>query len=172
MKKIIYMKSIGCCLLMLAVLLTFSTCNDEDDVAEIFNGKTWKLARLTTENGKEQFYNGLWSSDKEKENSLEALKQQGNFTLSFDIVEVNGEITGTAKAHGIRANIEDASVKVDGKTRSLTLNGKVTGAETDKLAKAFMAGLLKVFKYEGDSKSLTLYFKDENTTKVMGFTAQ
>ena len=85
---------------------------------------------------------------------------------------MNGEITGTAKAHGIRANIEDASVKVDGKTRSLTLNGKVTGAETDKLAKAFMAGLLKVFKYEGDSKSLTLYFKDENTTKVMGFTAQ
>ena len=56
MKKIIHMKSIGCCLLMLAVLLTFSACNDEDDVAEIFNGKTWKLARLTTENGKEQFY--------------------------------------------------------------------------------------------------------------------
>lgn len=49
MKKRINIKSIGYALMMLTMLLGFSACNNEDDVMEIFNDKTWKLSRITTE---------------------------------------------------------------------------------------------------------------------------
>lgn len=165
-------KTIGCSLLMFAMFFTFAACNDEDNVTEIFNGKTWKLSRLTTKGSKGQFYEGLWASEKEEEASREALKNKGFFTLNFNLAEVNQETTGTADAHGILANITNASVTVNGKTRDLGISGKTTGAETDKLAKAFINGLLNVFKYEGDSNSLTLYFKDGNTIRIMGFARQ
>ena len=55
MKEKINIKTIGCSLMLLAILLGFSACNNEDDVMEIFNNKTWKLSRIATEKGKEQF---------------------------------------------------------------------------------------------------------------------
>ena len=62
MKEKINIKTIGCSLMLLAILLGFSACNNEDDVMEIFNNKTWKLSRIATEKGKEQFYQGLWKN--------------------------------------------------------------------------------------------------------------
>lgn len=166
------LKSIAYCLLAVALSATLHACDNEDDVTEIFADKTWKLTRLTNEGGKGQFYSGLWSSEQEAENSQEALKQTGNFTLIFNLAEANGETIGTCEARGIRASINDASVSVDGKKHTLTISGKVSGSETDKLARAFLNGLLNVYKYEGDSQSMTLYFKDGNITRVMGFKAQ
>lgn len=165
-------RTIGCSLLMFAALFTFGACNDEDNVMEIFNGKTWKLSRLTTEDSKRQFYEGLWISGKEEEASRDALKNKEYFTLNFNLAQVNQETTGTAEVQGIGASINDASVTINGKTHALAISGKMNGSETDKLARAFINGLLTVFKYEGDSKSLTLYFKDGNTTKIMGFAPQ
>ena len=52
MKEKINIKTIGCSLMLLAILLGFSACNNEDDVMEIFNNKTWKLSRIATEKGK------------------------------------------------------------------------------------------------------------------------
>lgn len=165
-------RTIGCSLLVFAMLFTFGACNDEDNVMEIFNGKTWKLTRLTTEGSKRQFYESLWVSEKEEEASREALRNKDYFTLNFNLAQVNQETTGTAEARGIGANINDASVTVNGKTHALGISGKMNGSETDKLAKVFINGLLTVFKYEGDSKSLTIYFKDGNATKIMGFAPQ
>lgn len=172
MKKTMKIRNAGYCLLVLIFSFTFSACSSEDDVMEIFNGKTWKLSRLTTEDSKAQFYPGLWSNETEEKNSRAALKENGNFTVNFNCAEVNGEVTGTVNAHGIKASINDATLNIDGKKRSLTIGGKINGSETDKLAKEFLKGMLGVFKYEGDARSLTLYFKDGKTTKVMGFTAQ
>lgn len=159
---------------MVAALFACGACSTEDDVMEIFNDKTWKLTRLTDEGSNRQFYSGLWASEKEETDSRKALKIEGNFTVSFNLAEVNGQATGTAEARGIQASIGNAHVTIDAENRELTLAGKVNGSETDKLAKAFINGLPRVFKYEGDSNSLTLYFKDEvsKKTKVMGFTAQ
>lgn len=154
MKEKINIKTIGCSLMLLAILLGFSACNNEDDVMEIFNNKTWKLSRIATEKGKEQF------------------KTDGNFTLNFNCAEVNGEVTGTVSAHAVKSSIDDATLKIDGKEHTINIGGKVIGTESDKLAKVFINGVLNVFKYEGDIHNLTLYFKDGNTTKVMGFTAR
>lgn len=165
------MKTIWICLLTGAMLCTLSACNNEDDVMEIFNDKTWKLARLTNEGGKEQFYSGLWTNTTDEENSRSALQQEGNFTLSFNLAGMN-DAQGTIEAHGIRANINNASVIVNGEDQTMSISGRISGTETDPLAKAFLNGLLNVFKYEGDNRSITLYFKDGTTTKVMGFTVQ
>ncbi len=172
MKEKINIKTIGCSLMLLAILLGFSACNNEDDVMEIFNNKTWKLSRIATEKGKEQFYQGLWNNEAEEKASRELLKTDGNFTLNFNCAEVNGEVTGTVSAHAVKSSIDDATLKIDGKEHTINIGGKVIGTESDKLAKVFINGVLNVFKYEGDIHNLTLYFKDGNTTKVMGFTAR
>ena len=79
MKKNI--RSISYLLLIFALLFSLSGCNNEDDVMTIFNGKTWKLSRLTTEGSNARFYSGLWNNTKEEEASITALNQSGNFTL-------------------------------------------------------------------------------------------
>ena len=149
MKEKIKIKTIVCCLMMTSMLLGLGACNNEDDVMEIFNNKTWKLVRIATEKGKEQFY-----------------------TLNFNCAEVNGEVTGTVNVHAVNSSINDAVLKIDGKEHTISIKGKVIGTESDKLAKVFINGIQNVFKYEGDIHNITLYFKDGNTTKVMGFTAR
>ena len=160
--------------MIMTMFLGFSACNNEDDVMEIFNNKTWKLARIATEKGKEQFYQGLWNNESKEEidRELNALAAKGNYTLNFNCADVNGEISGTVNAHAVKSNISDATLRIDGKEHSIKISGKVIGTESYKLAKVFNNGVLNVFKYEGDIHNLTLYFKDGNTTKVMGFTAR
>ncbi|WP_195352563.1 DUF4847 family protein [Bacteroides cellulosilyticus] len=170
MKKNI--RSISYLLLIFALLFSLSGCNNEDDVMTIFNGKTWKLSRLTTEGSNARFYSGLWNNTKEEEASITALNQSGNFTLRTSCAEVNGEVTGTADIHGIKASISNATLKIDGKSRTISINGKISTTESDPLAKAFINGILNAYKYEGDTNTLTIYFNDGNTTKIMGFTAQ
>ena len=120
MKEKIKIKTIVCCLMMTSMLLGLGACNNEDDVMEIFNNKTWKLVRI----------------------------------------------------HAVNSSINDAVLKIDGKEHTISIKGKVIGTESDKLAKVFINGIQNVFKYEGDIHNITLYFKDGNTTKVMGFTAR
>lgn len=170
MKKMI--KATSYLLLIFTLLPLLNGCNEEDDVMTIFNGKTWKLSRLTIDGSSARFYSGLWNNAKEEEASIIALKQSENFTLKFNCAEVNGEVTGTVDAHGIRANISNATLKIDGKSREMSISGRISNSESDPLAKAFINGVLNIYKYEGDTNTLTLYFKDDNTIKVMGFTSR
>lgn len=170
MKRIL--RNISCLLLLFTLLPALSSCDNEDDVEAIFNGKTWKLSRLTTKGSSAPFYSGIWKSKEEEKTSRERLREEGNFTIVFNSVDVNGEMTGTADATGVSGRIENATLKIDGKERTLSIRGKISGAESDPLAKVFLNGLLRVSSYEGDSNSLTLYFEDENTTKVIGLSAR
>ena len=151
-------------LLVLSLLPLLSSCDNEDDVIGIFTGKTWKLSRLTNKDSNRQFYSGLWQDEKAARKSREALKTEGNFTLNFEGTELDGELMGTSV---------NGTWSADGKSQSLNFNLKISGsAESDALAKAFISGLQNVYKYEGDANSLTLYFKDGPTTRIMGFTPQ
>lgn len=165
-------RNISCLLLVLSALPLLSGCNNEDDVIEIFTGKTWKLSRLTNKDSNRQFYSGLWQNEEDEKKSREALKVDGNFTLNFEGSELDGELMGaTVTGHGINSNVSGIW-NVDGKSQSLSLSVKVSGSESDALAKAFIAGLQNVYKYEGDANSLTLYFQDGQKTRVMGFSRQ
>lgn len=106
--------------------------------------------------------------------SLDKLyNQKSTFTLNFEGTELDGELMGTTvNGQGINSSV-NGTWKADGASGSLSISVKVTGvAESDALAKAFISGLQNVYKYEGDANSLTLYFKDGPTTRVMGFTPQ
>lgn len=159
-------------LLLLALLPLCMGCNNEDDIIEIFTGKTWKLSRLTIKDSSERFHADIWDSDAAYKSSLNALEQKGTFTLTFEGSEVGGEITGTnLSGKGIKATIS-GTWSVDGKKKTLRFSIKAVPSETDPLAKAFLAGLEKVESYDGDVHSLTLFYNDGQTTKVMGFIPQ
>lgn len=159
-------------LLMFSLLPLLSGCDNEDDVIGIFTGKPWKLSRLANKDSNRQFYSGLWKDKEAERKSRDFLKIEGNFTLNFEGSDVNGELMGTTvTGHGIHSNA-DGTWKADGKSQSLSLNVKINGSGSDPLDKAFISGLQNVYKYEGDANSLTLYFKDGPTTRVMGFTPQ
>ncbi len=162
-------RHIGCILFVLSLLPMLSGCNNKDDVIEVFTGKTWKLSRLTNEGSSAQFYPGLWQDEKAANNSKEALKVEDNFTLIFEGSELNGELMGARiSGQGIRSNFS-GSWSADGKSQTVTLLPDIKGTESDALANAFIKGLKTVYQYEGNANSLTLFFKDGNTIRVMGF---
>lgn len=171
MKKLL--RNISYLLLALAMLPALSGCDTEDDLIEIFTGKTWKMSRLANKDSNRQFYSGLWQNEKAEEKSREALKVEGKFTLDFEGSEVDGQLLGTRfTAYGDKVTLT-GTWNADGKSHSLTFNGiKSSGSESDPLAKAFINGLQNVYKYEGDASSLTLYFKDGDITRVIGFKPQ
>lgn len=162
----------NCCrLLFVCSLLTLlHGCNNEDDIIQVFTGKTWKLCRLTDKGSSAPFHSGIWSNNKDMEASLNKLNvETPYFTLTFEGEELEGELIG-AKVSGQGSGATFSGTwNADSKSRTLTLDLKVQGAENDALGKAFINGLQNVFKYEGDIHSLTLYFKDGGVTRVMGF---
>lgn len=89
---------------LLAAILLLAGCNNEDDVLEIFTGKTWKLTYIAAENSHEQY--NFWSNDKESEQSFSALKQEGTFIVTFEGTNLNNAVGGTFNAKGINATID------------------------------------------------------------------
>ena len=148
----------------------------EETAIDIFTGKKWKLSRLTDMGSNNQFYSGLWNGDqKAMEESLKNLYNE-KYTFTVDFVGwygLNGEIVGAkVDGKGVNSNIS-GDWNADEKNNSLSISVKITGSEeSDALAKAFIFGLQHAYKYEGDDYSLTLFFKDGQTTRVMGFTPQ
>lgn len=156
-------------LLALMLLALTNSCNNEDDVIKILTGKNWKLSRMTSKGSSIPFYQGLWSNEAAQKKSLEALGKEGNFIIEFKGSEIDGVISGVSfSARGISATLS-GQWNADGKSNSMSIQASQSGTESDPLAKAFIAALLNVYKYEGDVNSLTLYYKDGNTVKVMGF---
>ncbi|MCD8091674.1 MAG: DUF4847 domain-containing protein [Bacteroides sp.] len=168
MKRII--RNISCLLLVLSLLPVLSGCDNEDDLIELFAGKTWKLSRLTTKGSNQRFLPNLWNNEKDYDSSMNALNNENTFTLNFEGSELNGELMGTTfTARGISATVT-GTWKADGKKHTISLYiDHTTGSESDPLAKAFIAGLQKIYKYEGDASSLSLFYDDGQKTNVMGF---
>lgn len=165
-------KDIGILLLFCATLPLLSSCNNTDDLTEIFTGKTWKMSRLTNKNSEAPFYPGIWDSQEAMDKSLNQLKREECFTLNFEGTELDGEMIGASlSGRGISTSFT-GTWSADGKNQSLTLSLKTDGStEGDPLAKAFINGLRNVYKYEGDANSLTLFYKDKDSgaTRVIGF---
>lgn len=82
---------------LLLLLPLFSGCNDSDDVAAIFTGKTWKLNYITVDGGHEMF--GFWENEAEKKKSMDELKKNGTYNVIFE---------GTTEDDLIKGNIRGA----------------------------------------------------------------
>lgn len=60
------MRNISKILGLLLLLPLFTGCNDSDDVAAIFTGKTWKLNYITVDGGHDSFLFGKMKLKKQR----------------------------------------------------------------------------------------------------------
>ena len=156
--------------ILLAWLPLLNGCDEEDDVVEIFTGKVWKLNRLNIEGNSGQFL-ALWNTEQAYNQSMTALRTEGNYTIEFTAPDAN-VAGGDFTARGIRATVT-GQWNADGKSHTISITAaKVSGNETDPLAKEFVSGLQKLSSYEGDSRTLTLKFAEGQNNKIMGLMAQ
>ena len=160
-----------CRVLILILIPALVSCDGGDDLVTIFTGKTWKLSRLTIPGSSAQFPQSFWSDETSFNNSMKAFKNEKNFTIIFEGVEVNNVMSGTSlTAKGIKATLSGVW-DADNLNRNFSIsNVRVTTAETDILAKTFIAGLQTAYKYDGNANSLVIYFKHNGKDMIMGFT--
>jgi len=139
------------------LLPLFAGCNDTDDVAAIFTGKTWKLNYITVDGGHEMF--GFWENEAEKKKSIEELNKNGTYNVIFEGVAegdlISGKIRGTVVAPYSLAGTWSAN----GKSNDFNANITEGNDGGDKLAKNFIQGLNNATSYEGDNKNLYLLYK-------------
>lgn len=160
-----FLLALLCALLPLLV----TSCSREDDVLEIFTGRTWKLSYIAAEGSYKMYdYWGSTNSTAYK-NSMNYLAQDNTFIVDFsgtgDDNSVSGSFSGTVITATItgqwQANAQDRTI-----TTSSVRSSK---QETDVLARAFITGLTNAIRYEGDTSNLFIYYQDGQTVKRMGF---
>ncbi len=164
------MKRLSTFILSLLTFFLLAGCSTEDDVLEIFLGKTWKLTYISTENGHKQF--DFWGSS-DSSQSMEALGQPNNFIVTFEGSEINATTGGTFNARAITATV-NGQWNANGNNQEMTTsNVQVSYAERDPLAIAFVRGLQNAVRYGGDSQNLYIYYKDnDNSIKRINLKAQ
>lgn len=163
-------------LTVVLIVTALSSCNDTDDVVKIFTKDTKKVTMLlsaTSTNPKEQ---DLWNGNaKAKEESVRLRNEPGNYEIIFDSEDEpeDGIIRGTFKGRAIKTTLE-GTWSADGKTQKMSMilnRGIGPGSETDIMAKEFIRALdNKVYKYQGDTQSLSLFYEEKNPlNKFIGF---
>lgn len=158
------------CLLLACLPLGLASCSSDDDVVEIFTGKTWKLSYISAE-GNHKWIDLWGTSDEAYQASMKLLEVEDNFTLGFSGSEVEGATSGTLTGQGVRVRFT-GTWRADGESRELMVGLQATGTESDVLAKEFLNGLRNVVRYGGDAKNLFIYYKQGQVTRFMGFTPQ
>lgn len=158
-------------LLLIALFVpVLSACEQEDDVIDIFTGKTWYMTYIAVE-GQNKMYD-FWQGDQDaREKSFETIKGD-NYTLTFEGANVNDVARGTFSGKATNATIS-GEWDADGDNRKLNIVVQKSGTDTDKyLGKAFIDGLKSAFKYGGDNKNLYIYYKEGQTVKFISFAPQ
>ena len=141
------MRNISKILGLLLLLPLFTGCNDSDDVAAIFTGKTWKLNYITVDGGHDMF--PFWENEAQKTKIYEELNKNGTYNVIFE---------GTVEGDIIKGNIKGTVITTTGNFEGTwSANGKNNKFEAtvegnnggDALAKNFLEGLNNATSYEG-----------------------
>lgn len=156
------------CLLMLILLPLLGGCDEEDDVLEIFTGKTWKLTYIALEGQHKMF--DFWNNDTNAaKRSMQLLEQETSFTVEFNGSELTEYVGGDFEALAVNCSLK-GNWAANGASRELRLTDiRTSGNDTDVLARAFRTGLTNAIRYSGDSQNLYIYYEDGQTTKYMAF---
>ena len=155
-------------LLLLLLLPLLGGCDTEDNVLEIFTGKTWKLTYIALE-GQHQMFD-FWNEDTDAaRRSLQLLEQGSTFIIEFNGSETADYVGGDFEAQAVNRSIT-GNWAANGASRELILNNlRTSGNDSDILAQAFLTGLKNAVRYSGDSQYLYIYYEDGQTTKYMAF---
>lgn len=158
------MRNISKILGLLLLLPLFTGCNDSDDVAAIFTGKTWKLNYITVDGGHDMF--PFWENEAQKTKIYEELNKNGTYNVIFE---------GTVEGDIIKGNIKGTIITTTGNFEGTwSANGKNNKFEAtvegnnggDALAKNFLEGLNNATSYEGDENNLYLLYKPQSNTQT------
>lgn len=143
---------------VLLLLPFFAGCNDSDDVAAIFTGKTWKLNYITVDGGHEMF--PFWENEDQKRKIFEELNKPGNYNIVFDGIVEGDVIRGNVQGSLIYNKSFSGTWSANGKNNKF--NATVTGSDGgDRLAQNFLEGLNSATSYEGDENNLYLLYKSK-----------
>lgn len=159
-------------LLIAALSISLCSCEREDDVMEIFTGKTWKMSYIFPDGQPStpiDFWEGFDNPEEAYKISNELAKDKSSYNLIFKGGLLNtGKMGGTFEGRAVNATVEGYWT-ADGDTRALQFSDvKWKGSDTDVLAKAFIRGLsANVYKYAGDNSNLYIHFKDGQLTRVI-----
>ena len=158
-------------LLLLLLLPLLGGCDTEDNVLEIFTGKTWKLTYIALE-GQHQMFD-FWNEDTDAaRRSLQLLEQGSTFIIEFNGSETADYVGGDFEAQAVNRSIT-GNWAANGASHELSLNNlRTSGNDSDILAQAFLTGLQNAVRYSGDSQYLYIYYEDGQTTKCMAFHIQ
>ena len=151
MKKRLILKVLG----LLLLLPMFSGCNDTDDVAGIFTGKTWKLTYITKAN-----------DNKAREQSMKLLDETGRYVITFNGMEESNIITGTLSGTVITSTFT-GSWSANGKDNQFNASIQGGNESSDILAKNFIEGLNNATSYGGDERNLYLYYKPSGSQQTL-----
>ncbi len=159
MKKRLILKVLG----LLLLLPMFSGCNDTDDVAGIFTGKTWKLTYITKANG-----HGWYKfADVDDSNIMEyadgrKLSCWFSGTVEDDIIQ--GTFTGsgasTPTEPGVRTAKPEFGMKVE----------RNSHRQQRPHRRKILEGMKKANSYKGsDSRNLYLYYQTDKENLCLVF---
>ena len=163
MKKRLIPKVLG----LLLLLPMFSGCNDTDDVAGIFTGKTWKLTYITKANG-HGWYNFPDIAD--ESNVMEYINGKKTFMLVFSGSVEDDIIQGTFTGSG--AINTNGTWSANGKNQEFGMKvEKGTPIDSkDRIAEKILEGMRKANSYKGsDSRNLYLYYQTDKEDLCLVF---
>lgn len=158
-------------MVLMALAFVANSCNDEDDVIDIFTGKTWYMTYIAADGQNRMF--DFWQGNEEARIKSIATLQGDNYTLRFLGTELANTVGGTFEGRATSASV-GGDWNANGKSRDLRIMIK-NGGGTDRdpyLGTAFMHGLKNAIRYGGDNKNLYIYYKDGAGTKFMSFATQ
>lgn len=147
------------------LLPLFAGCNDTDDVAAIFTGKTWKLNYITVDGSHEMF--DFWGNDNvARTKSYTELEKNGSYNILFDGIAEGDIISGNIKGTIVSSfSLNNGTWSANGKNNNF--NASVEGNNGgDQLAKSFLEGLNNATSYEGDNKNLYLLYKPKDSKQT------
>lgn len=148
-------------IILLCICFPFlSGCNESDDVADIFLGKTWKLTNVFT--GPTHYATDYWEDEESKKVSEALLEESGNFTVTFNSTIIDGEeVSGSYNGRAASRTIA-GDWYANGKSNAFETSGETSPTESlDILEQVFVYALIHAYKYNGDTNgNLRIYFND------------
>lgn len=125
------------------------SCNDEDDIDEIFVSGTWNVVNYFTKaDWDKRKGDPVYKQGPEDISDIEALKVISTFTLTFSD---DGTFKGTMQ----NAQFE-GTWSAEGKKREIHLNIQGSPNTSNRFNKQFIETLKEVAYYQGDSNVLML----------------
>lgn len=147
-------------LLCIILLPLCVSCNDTDDVEQIFTGKVWRLTYIT--DGKSYRWYSFPNVDEKAYKAYDPVSGSRIYTVEFTGLASGGVINGAFKANG--SVKMDGSWRADGKENSFSMdvkNRSVTDA-SDPLGGIIADGLAAASAYSGDDQNLFLHYTYKN----------